>query len=405
LTDRYAGETAPPLRISIPTRGVFAEAVLGKCTACEEKDDSRFWRWEESRLPDDPPKIEDLSLASRRGTPAAPTPDEFPEAIVQLQTAPKAPEPTTLDAALRLIGTPNLFRDLTGVQLNTENAAKAFNSALDTAEFFGTQAASIAKQQYLNRELENNRKRIQRAREKGLITRDQERELTDNLFRAATGQPSSGATPPSANPAVQSLMERATNSNSGRVSVRNPSGRVDISTGQQVGAGQSFDVDPAVALLAQPSELTCWAAAGAMLISWRDRESMTIETALGRLGTPVWLQRFRNGEGLNLAQVSAFTRALGLRQERPASHLPRGILNLLRSHGPLWVIGDDAIADNRISHVVIVTGIRDADSPDIARVFLADPDGGRQRELSYADFASSMEALDPVALGFGIFHF
>ena len=403
LTDLYAGETAPALRISIPTRGVFAEAILGKCTACEEKDDSRFWRWEESRLPDDPPKIEDLSLTSRRGTPAVPAVDEFPEAVVQLQTAPKAPEPTTLDAALRLIGTPNLFRDLTGVQLNTENAAKAFNTALDTAEFFGTQAASIAKQQYLNREMDRNLERIQRAREKGLITRDQERELTDNMFRAATGQPSSGATAPSANPAMQSVMQRAANSSTGRVSVRNPSGRVDISTGQQVGAGQSFDVTPAVPLIAQPGNLTCWAATGAMLLSWRDGP-MSIEQAMGQVGA-VWLEKFSRNEGLTLSEVSAFTRALGLAQENPASYLPRGILNLLRSHGPLWVIGDDSIADNRLSHVVIVTGITDADNADIARVKLADPNGGIPRNVSYADFAASMEASDPVALGFGIFHF
>lgn len=402
LTDLYTGEAAPALRISIPTRGVFAEAVLGKCTACEEKDDSRFWRWEESRLPDDPPRIEDLSLASRRGSPATPTVDEFPEAVVQLQTAPRAPEPTTLDAALKLIGTPNLFRDLTGVQLNTENAAKAFNSALDTAEFFGSQAASIAKQQYLNREMDRNLDRVQRAREKGLITRDQERELTDNLFRAATGQPSSGATAPSANPAMQSVMQRAANSSTGRVSVRNASGRVDISTGQQVGS-ESFNIDPAITLIAQPTNLVCWAAAGAMLLSWRDRP-MTIEEAMTQAGT-VWLERFQRNEPLNLDQVSAFTRALGLAQEGPASYLPRGILNLLRSHGPLWVIGDDAIADNQLSHVVIVTGIRDADNADIARVFLADPDGGKPRDVSYADFAASMEASDPVALGFGIFHF
>ena len=403
LTDRYAGETAPALRISIPTRGVFAEAVLGKCTACEEKDDSRFWRWEESRLPDDPPKIEDLNLGTRRGTPPELTPDEFPEPVVQIQTAPKAPEATTLDAALRLIGTPNLFRDLTGVQLNTENAAKAFNSALDTAEFFGTQAASIAKQQYLNREMDRNLDRIKKAREKGLITRDQERELTENLFRGATGQPSSGATPPSGNPAVQSVIQRASNSNSGRVSVRNPAGRVDISTGEPSTA-LTFNIDPPIQLIAQPSDLTCWAAAGAMLVGWRDRVSVTIEDAAQQVGD-IWLERFQNNHPLSLEEVSAYTRAIGLKQEPPVSYDPRGIYSLLRSHGPLWVIGDDAIADNKISHVLLVTGIQDADKPDITRVVLADPDGGTRREVNYTDFASSMEAVDPVTLGLGVFHF
>ncbi len=403
LKDRYAGGSATPFRISIPTRGVFAEAVLGDCSACEPKDDSRFWRWEESPVPDSPPPITDTSLDSRRGTPPILRPDEFPAPVVQIQTPAAAPAPTGLADALRLIGTPNLFKDLTGVQLNTENAAKAFNTALDTAEFFGTQAASIAKQRYLNREMERNVGRIQKAQQAGLINQDQARELTENLFRGATGQPARSATPPSENAAVQSVIDRAARSSNGRVSVRNASGRVDIRTSQQAGSN-SFAVDPPVPLIAQPSNMVCWAAAGAMLISWRDRASYPLPAAIRQVGD-VWLERLNHNEALTLDQMSAFNRAIGLRGEAPMCYEPGAILRMLRAYGPLLVIGDDAIENNQISHAVIVTGIRDANDANLAVVTIADPNGGVSREQSYLAFTRSMEAQDPTRLGLGVFHF
>lgn len=404
LKDRYAGpSSAPPFRISIPTRGVFAEAVLGDCTACEPKDDSRFWRWEESSIPDAPPSIGDVDLGTRRGTPPTLKPDEFPEPIVQIQTSPSAPAPTGLAAALQLIGTPNLFKDMTGVKLNTENAAKAFNAALDTAEFFGMQASAIAKQRYLNKEMERNVGRIQKAKQAGLINRAQASELTENLFRAATGQPAQSATMPTQNPAVQSMIDRAARSENGRVSVRNPAGRVDIRTNQRIG-GDSFAIDPSIVPINQPSNMVCWAAAGAMLISWRDRVSYTLAAAIQQVGNE-WVQRLNNNEGLTLDQMAGFNRAVGLRGEPAMCYEARALLRMLQEHGPLLVIGDDAVANNQISHALILTGIRDANDSGVTTVTVADPNGGTLREMSYIAFAQSMEAQDPAQLGLGVFHF
>src|SRR5262249_27965662 len=59
---------APPARVSLPTRGVFAEAVMGDCNACEEIDDTRFWRWDEVPI-DEPPALDANALASRRTDP------------------------------------------------------------------------------------------------------------------------------------------------------------------------------------------------------------------------------------------------------------------------------------------------------------------------------------------------
>jgi hypothetical protein len=142
LLDLYAADTPPPIRISVPTKGTFAEAVMGACNSCEQKDDTRFWRWEESPIPDEPMPIASVTTGSRRGAPPDLRPDDFPDAIVRYQQVPGSPDPTGLGAALKLIGTPNVFRDLTGLDLNQQAAAAAFSKALETAQFFGRRPAT-----------------------------------------------------------------------------------------------------------------------------------------------------------------------------------------------------------------------------------------------------------------------
>lgn len=116
-------EETAPLLISVPTKGVYAESVMGSCNSCEKKDETRFWRWEESPLPDQPSPIGLLSTDSRQSA----TPDlaakDFAQPIINLQNAPSAPDPSGLAAMMQLIGKGDSFRDLTGLNQNQLNAA------------------------------------------------------------------------------------------------------------------------------------------------------------------------------------------------------------------------------------------------------------------------------------------
>ena len=60
LRSLYDTSPLPPANVCLPTRGVFAEAVMGECNACETIDDSLFWRWEQSPI-DEPPAIQPAS--------------------------------------------------------------------------------------------------------------------------------------------------------------------------------------------------------------------------------------------------------------------------------------------------------------------------------------------------------
>jgi hypothetical protein len=134
------------MRISMPTKGIYAEAVMGKCNSCEEKDESRFWRWEESPIPDSPnTQILPLNTDTRRADPGNLQPKDFPNPVVNIQNAPNIPDPTGLQNLLQLLGKGDSFRDLAGLTQNQLNALATFQKTLDSAQSFGKEAAELAK--------------------------------------------------------------------------------------------------------------------------------------------------------------------------------------------------------------------------------------------------------------------
>jgi len=116
--------------VTIPTRGVFGEVYLSCCNATEKRDVERIID-PENRCQNQAPDITGItpgSRASRSDT----TPTAFAAPIVNLQTAPGVPDPTGTANALGVLGTPDIFRDLSrGAELISfiNNATKeAFTS-------------------------------------------------------------------------------------------------------------------------------------------------------------------------------------------------------------------------------------------------------------------------------------
>ncbi len=142
LLGYYQPTTPPdPFRISVPTKGVYAEAVMGKCNSCEVIDETRHWRFTEVPCGDSPTAIQPISTDSRRTDPGNLQPKDFPASIINLQTAPSAPDPTGLAAAYELLGKGDAFRDITGLAGTQANALEA----LKTTSKGVTDLASISK--------------------------------------------------------------------------------------------------------------------------------------------------------------------------------------------------------------------------------------------------------------------
>ncbi|WP_375304417.1 hypothetical protein WI560_19200 [Bradyrhizobium sp. A11] len=136
------GEIADERLVTVPARGVFAEAKLGHCNSSEVIDNTRFWDWQQSPIPHFAPEI-------GRATPVTPhpvqpeglTPSPFPQSLVNIVNPPPAPDPTGLAAAMSVLGTPNLFRDMSGQVAVADLLKRLSDNSISIA-----QAANIARQ-------------------------------------------------------------------------------------------------------------------------------------------------------------------------------------------------------------------------------------------------------------------
>ena len=85
-----------------------------------------------------------------------------------------------------------------------------------------------------------------------------------------------------------------------------------------------------VELVPQPTNFTCWAAAGAMLVGWRDRVSLSPETIAQTC-------KRSTASGLSTDDNSKFASEMGFVAVAPVCYTEEGFRNLLEQNGPLWV--------------------------------------------------------------------
>lgn len=317
LLEHYQPNTPiDPMRIALPTNGVYAEAVMGACNSCEIKEEERFWRWEESPIPDSPTAITPLSTESRRAELPDLTAKDFPSPIIAMQNAPAAPDPTGLAAAMQLLGTPNLFKDITGLEGTQKNALEAFKGAMETAQFFGGKAADMVLQAKMAKDIDKSLRTIKNARDSGLITDKQAEELTQSAIRGMIG----GGTEAPAKPMTTDEVAKLANTagvNDAAISVSRPGGEkvsVDAqpklaSTGQETleqvcaffGPNdvvvKEADLREAIRLRSESERLKWFSSSGAVI-------EEDVPSQFGHL-VSYWLTRFSNIRPATLAALQA----------------------------------------------------------------------------------------------------
>ncbi|XXF75338.1 hypothetical protein P2318_19950 [Myxococcaceae bacterium GXIMD 01537] len=157
-----AGGQKVAFRLSVPTPGVFAEAVRGACNACERIDDTRFWRWEQSPI-DEPTAINAVSTDSRYQAPQDTTPTALPQPIVNIQNAPAAPDPTGAGALLTALTQTSPFANLTGLDQNQKNALAALTTNTEAAKSYAEMATTLALAAQTSRNSSNLNEQINKA--------------------------------------------------------------------------------------------------------------------------------------------------------------------------------------------------------------------------------------------------
>lgn len=126
--------------VSVPTGGVFAEAVLGQSKSAERIETDRFWKWQDSPIPLTPPKIDPLDSKPRgSGVPlSSPTLDQ---AAAVLPTAAPFPTFNGTAEAIKALTTANMFRDMSGMAQVASMLETAIGASSTGATAAGAQAS------------------------------------------------------------------------------------------------------------------------------------------------------------------------------------------------------------------------------------------------------------------------
>ncbi|MGD8992687.1 MAG: hypothetical protein PVI00_14625, partial [Desulfobacterales bacterium] len=128
-----------PMRVSLPTGGVYAQALMDECPACEEHAGSTDWVMDEEQLT--PQELDTGLLSSRRQAPSGLKPTSLPNTLINLQNAPAAPPPSGLSEGFAAVSDANAFRDMAGLAGTQANARAALEAGASLAKTFGNLGA------------------------------------------------------------------------------------------------------------------------------------------------------------------------------------------------------------------------------------------------------------------------
>jgi hypothetical protein len=175
-----------PLRVSLPTDGLYAQALMDKCEACEEHYGSTDWV-----LTNDEPELEALAdqLGTRRQAPVDLTPTQLPQSIISLQNAPMAPDPTGLAGILQAVTTSDAFRDMAGLAGTQANAMGALTQAASLAQSFGQMAVDFQKAKQGAADAKQKLSNIEKAKSGGLIDETEAKHQASKVLDAQNMTP------------------------------------------------------------------------------------------------------------------------------------------------------------------------------------------------------------------------
>ncbi|MEM7764661.1 MAG: hypothetical protein AAF290_11310 [Pseudomonadota bacterium] len=173
LNDYYRDSVvrSEPMRISLPTSGVYAQALLDDCEACEEHFGSTEWI-----LDDKEPELTGLDpslLSSRRAQAPDLSATTMPASIINLQNAPNVPSPSGFGSAFEALAKSDSFRDMAGLEGTQANAKAAMEKAASLASDFGAKALDLEKTRIAAKVAKEKLATIQKAKDRKQLPADE----------------------------------------------------------------------------------------------------------------------------------------------------------------------------------------------------------------------------------------
>ncbi|MCH8622179.1 papain-like cysteine protease family protein [Undibacterium sp. TS12] len=362
--------------MTLPTRGVFAEAKLGHCSASEIIDNTRFWDWQTSPIPEKAPPIAPASTDSRNDDKNL-TPAQMPSAIVNIVSPSPAPDPTAMAGALGLLGKSDIFRNMSMSKEVSDLLGKLASNSISMAEA-GKKARDISGGGSTGT---------------GGGSDSSGGGGSSGGGNGSIGKPGSNAGGP------QQLMDWSNAIKNSGLSAEQKAKLTEalvdnLSNGNTTNNSlYNFHVTPAVPFIKQPSSDTCWAATATMLRSWKEGKALSITEVMDKAG-PSYRALFDAGQGLESEQMPVFFENLGMGYAAPANYTIDFYANLLKTYGPLWLTLDDDQAPNAIApHAFILVGIKGDGSADKTQFILMDPAAAGEAEYPFTEFLQKFEEM------------
>lgn len=216
LNDYYRdnSNSSEPIRVSLPTSGVYAQAIMDECMACEEHNGSTDWV-----LSDNEPELEALGpdALRRRATLPDASPTDLPSSIINLQNAPNVPPPSGLAGVLGAVQNAGAFRDMAGLEGTQANARAAMETAANLATQFGSQAADLRKAEMATDNINRKLASIKKAHDNKLISDSDMTRHANQALGEMNTTPSKGKL--SQEKEISEAIRKAGGSQGGKVSV------------------------------------------------------------------------------------------------------------------------------------------------------------------------------------------
>lgn len=158
---------------------------------------------------------------------------------------------------------------------------------------------------------------------------------------------------------------------------------------------QKYDVDYGqdMSFLKQEKTDGCWATATAMLKSWKDKRSTTVEDVLNEAGN-IFKNLYEDNVGLANQNKEKFLESMNLTFEWGQSYTVEGLYELLLKHGPIWFTVplepniDDTVKNSNTfnTHATIVTGLIGSGDMVNTYILYVNPLEGKQKKMRYGEF-------------------
>jgi len=400
LLDHYKPLTPPaPYRVSVPSRGVFLEAVQGACNACEKVEENTSQDWTKFTT-DEPTPI---------GQVAPPTPTitdwkaafkDFAQPIVNIQNAPATPAPGAGLAGLNdLLGKSGVFNDITGLDGNQQNAMRTYLSNQENAKAFAEMAKGMAMQDHNTANSDKIMSTLKSAKAAGAIDQESYGKLVkEHLQQQIDGGSSAKLEQQNAKPSLtDAAVQAASQGKSVKAQKIDPEGNTESLEIEASSSSENIlaEAKGFIAKIKQAKPNACWATVATMLLSWKQQKPLTVAEAMGSVGAK-YLTLFNDDAGLSAKEKPAFIAAANLVGEGPASYSLQQYIDWLKTYGPLWVTIDADSDEGEFSpHANILTKITGTGSPDGVgtNMTFIDPATGTEKTRSFLDFIKIFEQV------------